>query len=93
MTFAYNEPYDEAKVLANAKANDPEEGDISDRIYVKKQNVDTSMPGDYKIAYGVKDKQGLEATLQIKATVLPEEEVDESPSISCRDFEVEQGTS
>lgn len=92
MTFAYNEPYDEAKVLANAKANDPEEGDISDRIYVKEQNVDTSMPGDYKIVYGVKDNQGLEATLQIKATVLPEEEVDESPSISCHDFEVEQGT-
>lgn len=92
MTFTYNEPYDEAKVLANAKANDPEEGDISDRIYVKEQNVDTSMPGDYKIVYGVKDNQGLEATLQIKATVLPEEEVDESPSISCHDFEVEQGT-
>lgn len=92
MTFAYNEPYDEAKVLANAKAEDPEEGNISDRIYVKEQNVDTSIPGDYKIVYGVKDNEGLEATLQIKATVLPPEEVDEAPSISCHDFEIEQGT-
>lgn len=90
MTFAYEEKYDETKVLANAKANDPEEGDISDRIYVKEQNVDTSNPGDYKIVYGVKDNEGLEATLQIKATVLPPI-VDEAPSISCHDFEIEQG--
>lgn len=86
--FEYKETYDERKVLANAKAHDENNVDISDRIQVKEQNVDTSHPGQYKIVYQVTDDNDLTTTLEIKAIVKEPVTTNTPPTLNGEDFTI-----
>lgn len=55
--------------LADVKAMDKEEGDITNKIEVIKNTVNTNTPGVYEVTYKVADKQGLETTKTIYVTV------------------------
>ncbi len=55
--------------LIGVSANDEEDGDITSSIYLVENNVNTEVPGQYSIIYGVKDSKGLEATLEVFVTV------------------------
>ena len=54
---------------ADVKATDKEDGDITSKIEVVQNNVDTSKEGTYTVKYSVKDSKGATATKTIKVTV------------------------
>lgn len=56
--------------LADVKAMDGEEGDITKNIKVIKNTVNVSRPGIYEVSYEVSDKQGLKAYKSISVKVL-----------------------
>ena len=58
----------DAKKLASAK--DYEDGDISDKIEVIENTVDTNKVGTYKVVYKVTDSQGASVTKEISVRVL-----------------------
>ena len=57
---------------AGAKANDAEDGDLTSKITIIKNNVDTSKAGEYEIVYEVEDSKGATATAVRKVIVLQE---------------------
>lgn len=60
---------DTFNALADVSVFDKEDGDLTDKIEVLENNVDTSKPGIYKVTYKVTDSQGASATKTIKVTV------------------------
>ncbi|WP_346046391.1 S-layer homology domain-containing protein, partial [Paraclostridium tenue] len=58
----------DAKKLATAK--DHEDGDITDKIEVIENTVDTSKAGVYKVVYKVTDSQGASVKKEIKVNVV-----------------------
>lgn len=56
-------------VKADVKATDKEDGDLTDKIEVVKNTVDTSKAGTYEVTYQVTDTDGATTTLTIKVAV------------------------
>lgn len=60
---------DTFKPLEDVSASDKEDGDLTDKIEVIENNVDTSKAGTYKVTYKVTDKDGASTTKTITVTV------------------------
>ena len=60
-----------------ATAKDAEDGDLTEKIKVVRNNVDTSKAGTYEVTYLVTDKEGATATKTIKVTVKEKADKDE----------------
>ena len=75
---------DEFNVLEGITASDAEGNDITEKLEVIENTVDTSKEGDYKVIYKVVDQNGKEATKEIKVTVEKqdsEEDEDDDTSV------------
>ena len=60
---------DKFKPLKDVIANDKEDGDLTSKIKVIKNTVDTKKAGTYEVTYQVTDSQGATVTKTIKVTV------------------------
>ena len=75
------------------KVADKEEGDITDRVIVKGDIVDTLKPGTYKVIYEVSDSQGATATKEITVKVkFPLTIMNSVPKIEAKDIEILYGS-
>ncbi|MGL5353896.1 MAG: NPCBM/NEW2 domain-containing protein, partial [Clostridium sp.] len=61
-------------IMENVNATDIEDGDITDKITVNTNGFDTSTPGEYNIAYTIKDSDGNEVNKTKKILVYNEME-------------------
>ena len=66
--------------LDGVSATDASGNDITDKIEVIENTVDTSKEGEYKVIFKVVDSNNLEATKEIKVTVNKKGEIDEENS-------------
>ncbi|WP_290459968.1 pectinesterase family protein [Romboutsia ilealis] len=55
--------------MLNVTANDHEDGDLTDKVEVIENTVDTTTIGIYKVVYKVTDSRGASVTKEIKVTV------------------------
>lgn len=62
---------DEFDPRADVTAQDAEDGDITDKIEILKNDVNTDEPGIYDVTYKVTDSHGASYTTTIKVTVNP----------------------
>ena len=77
---------------ADVTAVDEEDGDITDKIEVLKNEVDTTKPGKYEVTYKVTDSEGASRTKTITVTVNPKiEPLNEAPTIDVTDKEITVG--
>lgn len=84
---------DEFNVLEGITASDAEGNDITEKLEVIENTVDTSKEGDYKVIYKVVDQNGKEATKEIKVTVEKQDsEEDEDDDTSVEVKPEENGT-
>ena len=60
---------DEFDPLADVTAEDEEDGNLTDKIEVLKNEVDTTKAGKYEVTYKVTDSKGASCTKTIKVTV------------------------
>ena len=60
--------------MNNIKGEDVEDGDITDKIIVTSNNVDTTKKGVYTVSYSLTDSYGDTTTKEIKVTVVTLEE-------------------
>ena len=60
---------DTFKPLDNVKANDPEDGDLTSKIKVVENTVNTKKEGTYKVIYEVTDNRNKKTTKEIKVIV------------------------
>ena len=74
--------------LQDVTATDVEDGNLTDKIEVIENTVNTKVAGEYKITYKVVDSYNQTTTKTIKVTVLK----DESPIITAEDKIITQGT-
>ena len=75
---------EEFNPLKDVTANDTEDGDLTKKIEVIENTVDTSKPGEYKVTYKVKDSNNAEVTKTIKVTVTE----NQAPVIEAKDIEL-----
>lgn len=78
----------EFAVLKDISATDKEDGNITSKIKVVENTVNTEEPGEYKVTYEVTDSYNQTVTKTIKVTVIK----NESPTITAEDKTVTQGT-
>ena len=72
--------------LADVTATDEEDGDLTDKIEIKKNDVDTTKPGKYEVTYKVTDNDGASYVKTIKVTVNPKmEPINAAPIIKAED--------
>ena len=77
---------DEFDPLADVTAEDEEDGDITDKIEILENEVDTTKPGKYKVTYKVTDSGGASHVKTIKVTVNPKmEPINAAPIIEAED--------
>lgn len=77
---------DEFDPLADVTANDEEDGDITDKIKILENEVDTTKPGKYEVTYKVTDSGGVSHVKTIKVTVNPKmEPLNAAPIIEAED--------
>ena len=77
---------DEFDPLADVTAEDEEDGDITDKIEILENEVDTTKPGKYEVTYKVTDSGGASHVKTIKVTVNPKmEPLNASPIIEAED--------
>lgn len=77
---------DEFDPLADVTANDEEDGDITDKIKILENEVDTTKPGKYEVTYKVTDSGGASHVKTIKVTVNPKmEPLNAAPIIEAED--------
>ena len=74
--------------MLNIKAFDSDNKDITNDVYVVRENVNTSKPGIYNVTVAVKDSKGKASHKDIKVTV---EGI--APSISASNVTINQGAS
>ena len=55
--------------MLQLKATDKEDGDLTDKIVIEENTVDTSKAGEYKVVASVTDSKGLKTTVEIKVVV------------------------
>ena len=60
---------DDFNPLNGVNANDYEDGDLTSKIIVEENTVNTEKSGEYKVVYKVIDSKGLEVLKEIKVTV------------------------
>ncbi|PEF43529.1 hypothetical protein CON22_25815, partial [Bacillus cereus] len=68
-------------------AHDAEDGDLTNKIEILSNNVDTTKPGEYTVIYSVTDSDGNKVEKQIKVTV----KADEKPVIEAKDRVIKVG--
>ena len=61
---------DKFDVKKDVTAKDTEDGDLTDKIEVVKNDVDTTKPGTYEVVYKVTDSKGASTTKTIRVTVV-----------------------
>ena len=77
---------DEFDPLADVTAEDEEDGDITDKIEILENEVDTTKPGKYEVTYKVTDSGGASHVKTIKVTVNPKmEPLNAAPIIKAED--------
>ena len=78
--------------MAGVTATDAEDGNLTAKIEVKKNDVDTTTPGKYEVTYKVTDSQGASFTKSITVTVNPKMEVlNAVPTIDAADKTITVG--
>lgn len=83
---------DEFDPRADVTATDVEDGNLTTKIEVKKNDVDTTKAGKYEVTYKVTDNQGATCTKTIAVTVNPKMEVlNEAPTIDAADKTITVG--
>ena len=83
---------DEFDPRADVTAKDEEDGDITDKIEILENEVDTTKPGKYEVTYKVTDSGGASHVKTIKVTVNPKmEPLNEAPTIDVTDKEITVG--
>lgn len=83
---------DEFDPRADVTAEDEEDGNLTTKIEVKKNDVDTTKAGKYEVTYKVTDNQGATCTKTIAVTVNPKMEVlNEAPTIDAADKTITVG--
>lgn len=83
---------DEFDPLADVTAEDEEDGDITDKIEILENEVDTTKAGKYEVTYKVTDSKGASRTKTITVTVNPKiETLNEAPTIDVTDKEITVG--
>ena len=75
----------EFKPLEGVTAYDTEDGDITSKIKVTENTVNTKTPGEYKVTYEVSDNNNNKVTKTIKVKVLE----NKAPVINAKDIELE----
>ena len=65
---------DEYDPKANVKATDEEDGDLTNKIKITKNTVNTKAPGEYIVIYEVEDSNNKKTTKEIKVTVIEKDE-------------------
>ena len=71
---------------ADVTATDAEDGNLTDKIEIKKNDVDTTKPGKYEVTYKVTDSKGASYTKSITVTVNPKmEPINSAPIIKAED--------
>ena len=77
---------------ADVTATDTEDGNLTDKIIVEKNDVKTDVAGKYEVTYKVTDNQGATRTKTITVTVNPKMEVlNEAPTIDAADKTITVG--
>ena len=77
---------DEFDPLADVTAEDEEDGDITDKIEILENEVDTTKPGKYEVTYKVTDGGGASYLKTITVTVNPKmEPLNAAPIINAED--------
>ncbi|WP_218958875.1 immunoglobulin-like domain-containing protein [Eggerthella guodeyinii] len=72
--------------LEGVSATDEEDGDLTDKVEVLSNTVDTSKPGVYEVTYKVTDSKGASSTKTISVTVNPKtEDLNHIPTIAASD--------
>ena len=71
----------------NVSAQDPEDGDLTSKIEITENTVNTSVPGTYKVTYKVTDSKGESVTKTITITV----KENKAPVIEAKDKELTVG--
>ena len=72
--------------MADVTATDAEDGNLTDKIEIKKNDVDTTKPGKYEVTYKVTDSKGASYTKTITVTVNPKmEPINSAPIIKAED--------
>lgn len=83
---------DEFNPRADVTATDEEDGNLTDKIEVLKNEVDTTKAGKYEVTYKVTDSKGASRTKTITVTVNPKmEPLNEAPTIDVTDKEITVG--
>lgn len=83
---------DEFNPRADVTATDEEDGDITNKIEILKNDVNVNEPGIYDVTYKVTDTQGASYTTTIKVTVNPKMKVlNEAPTIDAADKTITVG--
>ena len=83
---------DEFDPMADVTATDAEDGNLTDKIEILKNEVDTTKPGKYEVTYKVTDSKGASRTKTITVTVNPKiETLNEAPTIDVTDKEITVG--
>ena len=78
--------------MAGVTATDAEDGNLTTKIEVKKNDVDTTKAGKYEVTYKVTDNQGATCTKTIAFIVNPKMEVlNEAPTIDAADKTITVG--
>ncbi len=85
LTVFKNDKFNE---LSNVKAIDLEDKDLTSKIKVIENTVDTSKLGEYKVTYKVTDSANNTTKKTIKVTVVEKEEIEE---INLEDYNEEDG--
>nr|WP_172686640.1 immunoglobulin-like domain-containing protein [Enterococcus faecium]AJY53570.1 surface protein [Enterococcus faecium] len=70
-SVAQGSTFDPAPSKWKVTATDTEDGDLTNKIVVESNNVDTSKPGQYKVSYSVKDSGNLQTKVDMPVTVTP----------------------
>lgn len=70
------------------KANDKEDGDLTEKIEVIENTVDTKTAGEYKVVYKVTDLDGASFTKEIKVTVNEKLQLPEIPEVDPEEPEL-----
>ena len=83
---------EEFNPLQHVKAYDKEDLDLTHKVEVIENNVDTTKPGEYNVTYRVTDSGGATRTKTIKVTVLmPLIEINIAPEIRANDLVLKVG--
>ena len=78
--------------MADVTAEDAEDGNLTTKIVVEKNDVKTDVAGKYEVTYKVTDNQGATRTKTITVTVNPKMEVlNEAPTIDAADKTITVG--